>query len=153
MESTNFKFVEKEVCTWRSTQVTNGKASVFCQSKPARCREMWTCLWKRSLETSWCQSQLWLDVIPWWWTNPTSTSLHTAEVKVEWQLTSPFDPTADMEGDQEGGQEYAWNQELCFYQQHFVWGALWYMDVYYGCIWCTDIDWWISEYFLNVSTE
>eukprot|EP00434_Breviolum_minutum_P013874 symbB.v1.2.012235.t1/scaffold837.1/size158912/5 len=27
-------------------------------------------------------------------------------VKVEWQLTSPFDPTADMEGDQEGGQEY-----------------------------------------------
>ena len=27
------------------------------------------------------------------------------EVKVEWQLTSPFDPSADMEGE-EGGQEY-----------------------------------------------
>ena len=26
-------------------------------------------------------------------------------VKVEWQLTSPFDPSADMEGE-EGGQEY-----------------------------------------------
>ncbi|CAK9020302.1 unnamed protein product [Durusdinium trenchii] len=26
-------------------------------------------------------------------------------VKVEWQLTSPFDPTADVEGE-EGGQEY-----------------------------------------------
>eukprot|EP00438_Fugacium_kawagutii_P015963 Skav227100 [mRNA] locus=scaffold199:79975:97107:+ [translate_table: standard] len=27
-------------------------------------------------------------------------------VKVEWQLTSPFDPTADVEGDQEGAEEY-----------------------------------------------
>ncbi|CAJ1328532.1 unnamed protein product [Effrenium voratum] len=27
-------------------------------------------------------------------------------VKIEWQLTSPFDPTADVEGEQEGGQEY-----------------------------------------------
>lgn len=28
-------------------------------------------------------------------------------VKIEWQLTSPFDPTADMEGDQEGYQHEA----------------------------------------------
>ena len=34
----------------------------------------------------------------------------TAEVKVEWQLTSPFDPTADVEGDQEGGEEYVCTQ-------------------------------------------
>ena len=33
-----------------------------------------------------------------------------AEVKVEWQLTSPFDPTADVEGDQEGGEEYVCTQ-------------------------------------------
>ena len=32
------------------------------------------------------------------------------KVKVEWQLTSPFDPTADVEGDQEGGEEYVWHQ-------------------------------------------
>ena len=32
------------------------------------------------------------------------------EVKVEWQLTSPFDPTADVEGDQEGGEEYVCTQ-------------------------------------------
>lgn len=33
------------------------------------------------------------------------------KVKVEWQLTSPFDPTADVEGE-EGGQEYARDREL-----------------------------------------
>lgn len=29
------------------------------------------------------------------------------QVKVEWQLTSPFDPTADVEGEEGAAEEYA----------------------------------------------
>ena len=56
------------------------------------------------------QSGSWVgNLLTDWQTHHEKHENHGAEVKVEWQLTSPFDPTADMEGDQEGGQEYACN--------------------------------------------